>query len=161
MFRVQEDRFRLWHNYLRLQIFTEICSMWIKLMVVPTIFSVTSTIITCLYVTIRNEGLPEWLVLLFFYVGITLFGNVFWIAYQAILVIRASEATIGVLTSIQYENSGHHNHVPLVIRKYIVKRGKATKPLSFRIGEFTEFSLDVPMSIWDEILNQLLFLLSF
>ena len=41
------------------------------------------------------------------------------------------------------------------------KRGKATRPLNYRIGEFMEFSLDVPMGIWDEILNQLVFLLSF
>ena len=158
----EEDRLQLWHKYLKLQVFNELCRTWAKLMIVPTISSATSTIIICLYVTIRHEELPIGLVPFFFYVGMTLFGIVFWIAYQVILVIRASEAIIGVLTTVDKEgdNPGWMG-VPLPPKKYIMKRGKATRPLGYRIGEFIEFSLDVPIGIWDEIVNQLLFLLSF
>ena len=87
-----------------------------KFMVVPTIASATSTIIICFFVTIRHQEVPVWLVPVFFYVGITLFGIVFWICYQMVLVIRASEAVIGVLTSINDENQGSTGS-PLTMRK--------------------------------------------
>ena len=158
----EEDRLLLWHKYLTLQVFNELCSTWAKLMIVPTITSATSTIIISLYVTIRHEDLPIWLVPFFFYLGMTLFGIVFWVAYQVILVIRGSEAIIRVLTALELKDrTGRRMDVPMAVKKYIVKRGRATRPLNYRIGEFMEFSLDVPIGIWDEILNQLLFLLTF
>ena len=75
------------------------------------------------------------------------------------MAIRASEAVVAALTSVKYENHGDIG-LSSIIRKYIVKRGQATRPLSSRLGEFTEFSLGVPVGL-NEILNQLLLLLSF
>ena len=158
--RSEAHRLQLWHKYLRLQVFHQLCRAWIKLMVVPAMATATSAIIICFYVTIRHQEVPPWLVPLFTYVGVSLFGTVFWITYQAMLVIRTSEAIIGALTTVDDPMLGSMR-VPLTLQKYIAKRGKATRPLNIRIGAFMEFSLDVPIGIWDEILNQLVFLLSF
>ena len=160
LLRNHDDRLRLWQRYLRLQVHQVICRTWVKLMVVPSMATVTGAIIICFYVTIRNQDMPPWLPTLFFYVGINLFSFVFWVAFQAHLIVRTSEAIIGVLTSMEDELLGD-NDVPPNVRKYIALRGKATRPLNFSIGAFNEFSLDVPIGIWDEILNQLLFLLTF
>ena len=132
-------------------------------MLVPTIISTTSTIIICFYVTIRPDNVPFWLVVVVFYIGITLFGIVFWACYQTILVIRGSEDIIRALTSLEIGDwkEGRLGVTPMRLKKYIVTRGKATRPVNYRIGEFNDFTLDVPIGIWDEILNQLLFLLTF
>ena len=163
-FHTEQDRLQLWQKYVRLQLYVELCSIWGKVMIVPTMISATTTIIICFYVTIRPENVPLWLVLVIFYVGITLFGIVFWTCYQVILVIRGSEEIIRALTSLEtgdWINGGRMGLPPLQLKKYILIRGKATRPLNYRIGEFNDFTLDVPIGIWDEILNQLFFLLTY
>lgn len=81
---------------------------------------------------------------------------------QFINVSKASEALIGTLTMTpggarnEYGISG-----PQELKKYIVRKRKATRAMNFRLGDFMEFSLDVPIGIWDDILNQELFVLSF
>lgn len=92
------------------------------------------------------------------YAGATEFANVFWTSYQIISVVRASEEVIEALRSTVTDG---YSRAPPELRKYIVKKGKATRALYYRVGNFSDFSLDVPVGIWDEIINQLLFLLSF
>ena len=62
---------------MRLQLYNELCSVWAKVLLVPTMISTTTTIIICFYVTLRPDNVPLWLLLAIFYVGITLFGIVF------------------------------------------------------------------------------------
>ena len=99
-----EARMELWHKYVQLQVFNHLLARWMKVMLVPTIISATSTIIVCFYVTIRNNDVPGWIVFTFFYVGATIFGIVFWMSYQLILGILASEAVIGLLASMEGEH---------------------------------------------------------
>ena len=156
-----ESRLRLWQKYVELQVFNELSRTWVKLMLVPTIASVTTTIIVCFYVTIRHEDLPAILIANVAYVGVALLGILFWIFQQMIGVMRISEAVIAALTTITPNGSDNGRNPGWELKHYIVRRGKATRKLHFRVGEFTEASLDVSVGIWDEILNQLLFLLSF
>ena len=164
--RTEEDRLQLWHKYLRLQLYHQNCANWNKLMNIPTIVSASTTIIVCFYVTIRPENVPIWLVLVILYVGITLFGVLFLISYQAILVMRGSEGIIRALISLEVGDWRDRRRAgdptpPFAQKKYILLRGKATRPLTYRIGSFMEMSLEVPIGIWDEILNQLFFLLTY
>ena len=103
----EEARLQLWHKYLKLQVFNQLCPKWAKLMLIPSIASITSTIIICFYGTIRNEERPLWLALFFLYDGLTIFSLVFWVCYQAILMIRGSEEIIKVLKS--FEVKGRHD----------------------------------------------------
>ena len=153
-----EARLELWHTYVQLQIFIQLFVSWMKVLLVPTIISATSTIIICFYVTVRHSNVPAWVFLTFIYVGVTIFGIVLLLSYQLMLGIHASESSIGVLASTDGED---YRDLPLSLKKYVLKRGKATRPLRYRVGELMDFSWEVPIGIWDEILNQLLFLLSF
>lgn len=99
-----DDRIVLWQKYMHLQVFNELCKVWIKFMIVPTIFSLTCAVIVCFYVTIRNEGVPTLLAMLFFYIGASVFGTFFWILYQVIMVIRTAEGILGILTSTEDES---------------------------------------------------------
>ena len=132
-------------------------------MSVPSMISGTATIIICFYVTIRPGNVPTWLVLVIFYVGITLFGIAFWVCFQLILLIRGSEDIIRALNSLDTGDwrKGRVGVSPLALKKYILVRGRAIRPLNYRLGEFTDFTLDVPIGVWDEILNQLFFLLTY
>ena len=163
MIHTEVDRLKLWHKYVKLQLYNELCSNWGKLMDVPTITGGTSAVIACFYIMIRPGDMPTWILLIIYNLGIMIFGLVFWICYQVVLVIRASEDIIRVLTTIEVGQRSHGGMgvTSLALKKYIRIRGKATRPLNYRIGEFNDFTLDVPIGIWDEILNQLLFLLTF
>ena len=152
-----EDRISLWRKYLHLQVFNQLCRVWVKLMSPPTTFSLTSSIIIWFYVTIRNEGVPVTLTLIFFCVGISIFAIFFWLLYEVIMVKRAADRILATLTSTE---DGNYKDFSPQQKRYINKRGKATRAIGYRIGDFMEISLDVPLGIWDEILNQLLFLLS-
>ena len=86
-----------------------------------------------------------------------MFLVIFCFAYQIVMVMRASENIVGVLTSTTDKTSGA---LPLHERNYFARKVKATRALGFRMGNVGNFSLDVPVVMWEEIWNQLLFLLS-
>ena len=160
-----DSRWMLWQKYVQLQVFNQLCLTWAKSMLGPTIASITSSIAVCFYITIRHNDVPPFLIPVFFYVGITLFAIVFWGCVQVINVSKTSQSLIGTLTIMptipahagnEYEVSGGQE-----LKKYIMRKGKATRPMYFRLGDFMEVSIDVPIGIWDEILNQVLLLLSF
>ena len=64
---------------------------------------------------------------------------------------------VGILTSTADINV---RTLPLNERTYFGRKARATKALGFRMGNVGNFSLDVPVVMWEEIWNQLLFLLS-
>ena len=45
-------------------------------------------------------------------------------------------------------------------KREVVRRSGALRPMCVPIGEFAEMSLEVMVTIWEELLSQLLFLLS-
>ena len=132
-------------------------------MLAPTLASVTGTIIVSFYVTIRHEDVPSVLIPAIVYTEVALLGIVFWMCDQMLSVKTTSEAVIAVLTSITAEQVGRENlnSNGRDLKKYIMRRAKATRAMNFRVGDFMELSLDVPIGVWDEILNQVLLLLSF
>ena len=152
-----DDRLNLRHQYLKLQVHTAIGNNWVMFMIVPTIVSVASSIIVCLYATLRHTELPIYMYIFFPYVGANLFGLLFWLAYEVIMIIRASEAIMGTLSSTEEQ---YYQESPVQQKLYIRKLARSTRPIFFRIGIFMDFSFDVPVGIWDEIVNQLVFLLT-
>ena len=94
-----DDRLNLRHQYLKLQVHAAVANNWVVFMIVPTIVSVASGIIVCLYVTLRHTELPIYSYIIYQYVGANIFGLLFWLAYEVIVVIRASEAIVSTLSS--------------------------------------------------------------
>ena len=153
-----EDRLFLFRQYLNLQVFNAIAINWVKHMIVPTIFSVSGGIVLCLYVSIRHTELPTLTYLLFPYVALSMSVLIFWICFEVVKVIHASEVIVETLGTVKPQDRSRMTEKE---RLYIRKRARATRVLYFQMGEFMDFSLDVPVGIWDEIINQLLFLLTY
>ena len=51
-------------------------------------------------------------------------------------------------------------NLPPVKRRELLLRARALRPVVVKVGEFSECSFEVLMNIWDEIINQLVFLLT-
>ena len=80
-----------------------------------------------------------------------------WLFYDAVSAKRSADEVLANLqsrTTRYYERLDSHGKIEFV------RRARALQPVRLRIGEFTEASLEVAASIWDEVFNQLLFLLS-
>ena len=130
---------------------------WMKFMLPPTLSAVSVAVIVSTFVSIRYTDLPLLLYIIFPYTAFTLMLVIFWMCYDTVLVVRASEDVMGRLLS---HNAIYLRPLSRAERIKVLKRAKAMKVLEFPIGEFSEFSLTLPVNIWDEIINQVVFLLS-
>ena len=144
------------YNYV--QCHHRVAHTWMKFMSPPTLAASSTTVIITTFVSIRYTELP-----LIFYIFFpnTAFNNmliIFWVCYDVVLLIRASEDIMGQLLS---HHADYLKPMPRAMRVRILKRARAMKVLEFPLGDFGEFSLNLPVAIWEEILNQVLFLLSF
>ena len=79
------------------------------------------------------------------------------VLYDAVSAKRSADL---VLANIQSRTSGCYQKLGRAGKPEFVKRARALQPLLFFIGVFTEITLDVVVSMWEEVFNQLLFLLS-
>ena len=78
--------------------------------------------------------------------------------HDGIMTIQASENTLG---SLRCTENPYLLSLPMKERMAILRRAKALRPAFFSVGDFTdEFNVDVPVGVWEEILNQLVFLLT-
>ena len=148
----------MWHKYQCLQVYNAVAMNWVKLMIVPSIFNVSSAIIFCLYISIRHTDLPILTYLLFPYLATIILILMFWLGLELVRIIRASETIVETLGALGTRNG---NGLTMQQRLYIRKKAKATRPLGYRVGEFVDVSLDLPVGVWEEIINQLAFLLTY
>ena len=146
--------------YVTLEVQMKIYHYWALIVWFPLLLNFGIAVIICLYIPIGRPEVPAWLSLCFLFVAATIIGVVFWITYDIVLVARASEEVLGKLRTFD-EPYWREKSVSSLLRSQFLKRAKACRPIEIPIGTFGEFSLDVPVIMWDEILNQLLFLLSF
>ena len=65
-----------------------------------------------------------------------------------------------VLGKLQSRTAEYFCQLELAEKKEMMRRAKALQPVRIAMGGFAEITMEVYMSIWDEILNQLLLLLS-
>ena len=130
---------------------------WLKVTSVLLLSSTSAAITLLLYATITASGLPMlihcWLPII---AGVTI-SLTTWIFLDAVWAKRAADE---VLENLQSRTEDCYGRLPLTERKELVRRARALQPLYLGLGNFTELSFDVIISVWDEVLNQLLFLLS-
>ena len=153
-----ESRALVERLYRYLQHHNRVVQVWVKFMLPPTISSVSVAVIVSTFVSIRFTELPLVFYVIFPYTAFTLMLVLFWACYDIVRLIRASEDVMGQLLS---HNATYLRSMSRAERMKVLKRAKAMKILEFPIGEFSEFSLTLPVNIWDEIINQVVFLLSF
>ena len=152
-----ESSLVLWKDHEKLGIFHVVAASYIGFFITPALFGCSSFVIVAFYVSIRNVGLPWWLYLLLLFTSVTTFLIIFWFTYQLVLVMRASEDIVEVLKTTPDKYFGV---LGVSERNYSTRKARATRAFGYRMGNFGNFSLEVPIVMWEEIWNQLLFLLS-
>ena len=127
-------------------------------MLPPALLSASLTVIITSFVSIRCTTLPLLFYFMFPYFAFTVLLTTFWVIYDAVLITRDSEYVRGKLLSY---DSSHLRRMSKHERTLVMKRAKALQVTEFPIGDFADISLTLAFVIWDEIVNQVLFLLSF
>ena len=77
--------------------------------------------------------------------------------YDAVVARRSAD---GVLAGLQSRTSCFYARLERAEKIEFVRRARALPAVHLYIGEFNELTLDVAATTWDEVLNQLVFLLS-
>ena len=144
--------------YICYELLNRINYTWLKFMLPPTIFGVSLTVIVTTFVSIRYTELPFMYYIFFANTAFTLMLIIFWLCYDALLITRDSEDIMSQLLSFE---APYLRSVSKAGRIRVMKRAKAMRVIEFPIGEFADFSISLPIVLWEEILNQVLFLLSF
>ena len=155
--RSWEDRAKLEHLYICMELHNRICSAWLKFAYPSIILSSSLAVILAAFVAIRYTELPFFCYIIFPSTAFALTVIIFWGFYQLLLTIRDSEELLGQLRS--YE-APYLRAMPIAGRAKVLKRAKAMRPIEFPMGDFADFSVSVPVTVWEEIVNQVVFLLS-
>lgn len=150
------SRRRVERMYVQLELFDRIAQVWIRYYFPTWLLAMSCGVILGVFSTIRCTELPLMIYVLFPYVAWTILLLIFWQSHDMISVIRGSEDILGKLW--QHEAS-YFRGLSRAKRVELMKRSKAMRPLAFPVAD-SEFSVNLPISTWDEIINQTLFLLS-
>ena len=140
-----------------LRIYCILLNEWFRLFLVATVLVLKTAISFCLYVVIRREGIPGWIVFIAGYAGLTSLGMFIAQSYEANDGIRLLEGSVQTLTSTRED---YFRKLPAEQRLYFVKLGKAVRVPKFDVGPFMKYSFEVSLAIMNEIIGQLVLLLS-
>ena len=144
--------------YKYLNIVSGILMNYMKNMIAPILFVASGGVVALLYVTIRPSGLHVLIYCWFPLAGVSVMGIVLWTCYDFVIVKRLADEVLGRLQDVKCQR--FYRQLEKGRQMEMLRRGRALRPLSLRVGEYADFSFTVTYNIWDEILNQLLFLLS-
>ena len=148
---------KLRRKYYLLQVYLCLINSWIKFMIVPTLISICSSIVIALYISLRHSDIAILIYLAFVCLGVSLLILLFWFSFEFIALIRSTEAIVATLNS---RDQAYFVQLSPDEQRFLTKCGKATRQAVIEIGDFVEYSIDCPIGFWDEILNQLIFLLT-
>ena len=144
-------------HYKRMRLYNTIYTNWIKFMVVPSIFAWCVGITFLLYVTFSPSGLPFFVYCWFPLVAGSSMFVITWLCYDAVVAKRAADE---VMEKLQSRQAPYFRRFTQAEKLVVKGRARALQPVYLALGEYAEVTLDVPVNIWDEVINQLLFLLS-
>ena len=139
------------------QVYNKVLDAYYKFMVPPAVFGGGAAIVFLSFVTLRHTELPLYIYWLFPYMTISFSVVLFDLCYDGILVIRASEASLSTLRS---KEGQYFRRLPIEEQKAMSRRAKALRPAFFSVGNFAQFDMSMPIGVWDEMVNQLMFLLT-
>ena len=144
--------------YKYLSILSGILMNYMKYMIVPILFVASGGVVVLLYITIRPYDLHVMIYCWFPLAGVSVMGIVLWTCYDVVIVKRLADELLGRLQEMKCLK--FFGQLEKERQMEMLRRGRALRPLSLRVGEYADFSFTVTYNIWDEILNQLLLLLS-
>ena len=139
------------------QVYNTILDVIYKLVSPPGIFNSGLIIVLTWFLTMRHSQVPWYIYMWFPYIAILFTVVLFALCYDGILAIRASKKVLSILRSNEKQ---YFLRLPAEDRKAMMRRAKALRPAFFSVGNFTDFNVDVPIGVWNQIVNQLVFLLT-
>ena len=148
----------LTHLYNTLLLHNKLFASWFSVTICPVLVSLCACITIFFYVAIANENMPGILNFMFWYSAFLIAGIVFWTLFEIVGVITSAQV---LLQRLEQTDGLSIKGSSKLENKYIDCKVKSMRPISFPAWKFGEVSISVPEGCWDEILNQLLFLLSF
>ena len=143
--------------YQCMKLYNVVLMNWFRFAIVPPMCSISVCIIASLYVTCRPSGLPIIIYCVFPMVAMVALFVVFRMCFNAVVAKMTGDEVLG---NVQLRTARFYYRPGPAERKELMRRAKALQPVRVAIGEFAEITMEVYVSIVDEILNQLLFLLS-
>ena len=136
----------------------KIVTMWLKPAIVPLFFCIGSGVVFLLYLVLRSDDtLPKANAFIMGYTAFVILVALFFVSYDVVSVIQGSEDIVKNLQSRQHE---YYNLIGPDMKTELLKTARALKPLEIPVGNFATFGFGVTEVIYEEILNQLLFLLT-
>lgn len=155
--RDMDSWMRVYTKYRTMQVYNAVFMAWLKFAIAPVLLAASCEIILLILITLRPSGLHPLIYMWFpptagiVMVVITLF------CYECVIINRIGDEVLGKLRSkmligrLQISNEE---------KKRCLRIGKSLCGVYLAVGDFSEMTLNVPISMWEEVLNQLLFLLS-
>ena len=151
------DRVKLERLFIVLQVFNKFFDGWYKLVTLPSFFAGGFAVVVALYATIRHTDLPLLLYLLFPYMTVVFTVIMFDVCRDGFVAVRVSEDVLSRLRSTEME---HLSRLPMLDKMASLRRAKALRRIDGNVGIFGEYSIDIPVGVWNEILNEIFFLLT-
>ena len=130
---------------------------WAEKILSPVLLVACSGIILALYITVRPLGFPWFVYMWCPLVAIVGIFIISWIFYDIVMIKRAAEEVVGRLQS---RSEWMCRSLALDQRKELRRRAGTLRPIHLSLWNFADASFEVLANVWDEVLNQLLFLLS-
>ena len=130
---------------------------WLYYVLGPGITGIGSGIVLLLYLSAKPEGIPPFI---HYFVPLIAFATILilsWLWYDVVMLKRESEETMEKLQSKMHKFLWHLKPAE---RKYLFRSARALRPASVTIGQFSDMTYEGLVGVWEEILNQFLFLLS-
>ena len=90
--------------------------------------------------------------------GIVVLGVIGWLSYDVVHLTKVSEGILGTLQSREFS---YRLPVADSDKHALIKRARALRPVLLSMGEFGEYTLQLPVALWEEVLNVLMFVLAF
>ena len=149
---------RVYGLYRVTQVYNAILMDWLKYVISVLLFSLSCGIIILLYVTVRPSDLHFLIYIWYPIAAILLQVIVAWVVYDGFITKRSVTEVVGNLDA--WRASRAFMKMDARNKAIMTRRLKSLRPAFLMIGEFSDLSFDLVVNVWDEILNQLLFLLS-
>ena len=147
--------------YIAFQVQNKLYDDWFGPALFSILFSLGCAVVISLYFPLKHPDLPGFIILVFVTMAVFIMAVVFWLCFDEVTVIRNSEEVIAELQLRPQVSRFGESEFSVVQMERFLKRAKALRSFRISVGTFGDFNLEVPIIMWEEILNQLVLLLSF
>ena len=123
----------------------------------PVILGIGAGIVITLYLTVRPSGLPPFIHFWVPFIAFGVFVILSWLWYDVVTLKREADE---VKDNLQARTHEFLRDLEPNQREYLARRARALRSFYLAIGQFSDMTFEGLVGVWDEILNQFVFLLS-